>query len=154
VDEQVEISVASDTWNLEKEESMKRAGSKRRCFVVIAAVMSLMVFAVPILAQQGDITAGRMAGSQAAKANTNGTLWLAVGCLGGIVGVAVAYVVDSQPSATMLLGKSPEYVAAYSDAYRATGKSVQTGKAWTGCLLSALVYVGLAVLAAIADEAI
>lgn len=132
---------------------MKRAGSKRRYFVVTAAVMSLMVFAVPILAQQGDITAGRIAGSQAARMNTNGTLWLAVGCLAGIIGVAVAYVVEAQPSATMLLGKSPEYVAAYADAYRATGKSVQTGKAWTGCLLGALIYVGLVVLAAVADEA-
>jgi hypothetical protein len=71
----------------------------------------------------------------------------------GIVGVAVAYVVDAQPPATMLLGKSPEYVAAYTDAYRMTSKSIQTSKAWTGCIVGAVVYVAAAVLAAVAEEA-
>ncbi len=139
--------------NLEKAESMKRSGSKRRYFVVTAAVMSLMVFAVPILAQQSDITAGRMAGSQAAGANTNGTLWLAIGCFGCIAGVAVAYAVDSQPFATTLLGKPPEYVAAYADAYRMKGKSIQTRKAWTGCILGALMYIGASVLTEYASDA-
>ena len=72
--------------------------------------------------------------------------------LAGIIGVAVAYVVEAQPSATMLLGKSPEYVAAYTDGYRMTSKSVQTGKAWTGCIIGSLVSIGLVVLAEIADE--
>ncbi len=132
---------------------MKRTGSKRRYFVAIAAVMSFMVFAVPILAQMDDITAGRIAGTQAARVGTNGTLWLAIGCIGGLVGLVVAYAIEPQPPATMLLGKSPEYVAAYTDAYRATGKSVQTGKAWTGCIVGALIYIGAAVLVAVAEEA-
>lgn len=143
----------SDAWNLAKEKPMKRAGPKHKYFAVIAAIMSLMVFAVPILAQMDDITAGRLAGTQAASASTNGTLWLAIGCLGDIVGVAVAYVIEPQPSATMLLGKSPEYVAAYTDAYKATGKSIQTSKAWTGCIIGALIYIGAAILVAVADEA-
>ncbi len=130
---------------------MKRTGSKRRYFVAIAAVMSFMVLAVPILAQMDDITDGRIAGAQAARASTNGTLWLAIGCLGGLIGVVVAYVVEPQPSATMLLGKSPEYVAAYTDAYRATGKSVQTGKAWTGCIVWTVIVIAANVLAVAAD---
>ena len=156
MDEQIGISVVSDTWNLEREEFMRRSSSKRRYFVITAALMSLMVFAVPILAQQGDLTAGRMAGSQAARMNINGTLWLTAGCLSvGTLGLGVlfAYVIESNPSATMLLGKSPEYVAAYTDAYKATGKSIQTGKAWTGCILGALIYVGLVILVVVADEA-
>ena len=131
---------------------MRRADSRCRYFVVIAAVVSFMVFAVPVLAQMDDITAGRVAGAQAARASTNGTLWLAIGCIGGLIGVVVAYVVEPQPSATMLLGKSPEYVAAYTDAYRATGKSVQTSKAWTGCIVWTAVVVAANVLAAVAAE--
>ena len=131
---------------------MKRTGSKRKYFLAIAAVMSLMVFAVPILAQMDDMTAGRIAGTQAARASANGTMWLAIGCVGGLIGVVVAYVVEPQPSATMLLGKSPEYVAAYTDAYRVTGKSVQTGKAWTGCIVGTVIVVVANVLAIAAIE--
>ena len=132
---------------------MRRSGLEHKYLMVVAVVMSFMVLAVPTMAQIDDITAGRLAGSQEARANTNGTLWLAIGCIGGLVGVVVAYVVEPQPSATMLLGKSPEYVAAYTDAYRVTGKSVQTGKAWTGCIIGALISIGLAVLEAVAEEA-
>jgi len=113
---------------------------KHKSFVAIAVVMSFVVFATPILAQQGEITAGRMAGEQAARANTNGMLWMAIGCVGSWVGVAAAYIYEPSPPATPLLGKSPEYVAAYTDAYKATAKNVQTGKVWTGCIISAVLY--------------
>lgn len=132
---------------------------KRTGFAVIASIMSLMVLAMPILAQQGDMEVGRMAGSQAARVNTNGSVWLAIGCLGGIsclggiIGIAIAYVVEPSPPATTLLGKSPEYVAAYTDAYKMTAKSIQTSKAWTGCIVGSLAYIAIAVLAAVADEA-
>ena len=131
---------------------MKRIGLKRKYFVAVAVVMSLMVIAVPILAQQSDLVAGRMAGEQSARAATNGNLWLAAGCLAGIVGVVIAYVVEQNPPATALLGKSPEYVAAYTDGYRMTAARIQTGKAWTGCIVGTVIYVGLAVLAAAAEE--
>jgi hypothetical protein len=131
---------------------MKRAGLKRKCFAAIAVVMSFMVFAVPILAQQNDLEIGRMAGEQAARANVNGTLWLAAGCV-SIFGIILAYLVEPSPPATALLGKSPEYVAAYTDAYKMTAKSIQTSKAWTGCIVGTLAYIALGVLAALAEEA-
>ena len=131
---------------------MERAGPKRKYFVAIAVIMSLMVFAVPILAQQSDLVAGRMAGEQSARASTNGNLWLAAGCLAGIIGVVIAYVIEPNPPATALLGKSPEYVAAYTDGYKMAAKRIQTSKAWTGCLIGAVISIGAAVLAAAAEE--
>jgi len=132
---------------------MKRIGSKRKYFVVIAAVMSLMVFAMPILAQQDDFMAGRMAGEQAARASTNGTLWLAIGCVGNVLGLIIAYVYEPNPPATMLLGKSPEYVAAYTDAYKTTAKSIQSSKALTGCIVYIVAVVVYAVIAvAVAED--
>ncbi len=125
---------------------------KSKVFISIAIVLVFVVFATPILAQQGEIMAGRMAGEQSAKANVNGTTWLAIGCIGGLLGVIIAYVYEPSPSSTMLLGKSPEYVAAYSDAYKMTAKKVQTGKAWTGCIVFTLVYAALYVLAIAAAD--
>ena len=111
--------------------------SKQKFFVAIATVMSFAVFVTPILAQQDDFTAGRIAGEQSARANTNGIMWMALGCTGP-VGLIIALVYESSPSASQLLGKSPEYVAAYTDAYRETAKHVQTNKALIGFILSGL----------------
>ena len=108
---------------------------KQKFFVAIAVIMSFVVFVTPILAQQDDIMAGRIAGEQAAKANTSGIMWMALGCIGP-VGLIIALVYEPNPSATQLLGKSPEYVAAYTDAYRETAKHVQTNKALTGCIVT------------------
>ena len=131
---------------------MKRTGIKYRCFAAAAAVMSLMVFAMPILAQQDEFLAGRIAGEQSARANVNGTLWLGAGCLFGLVALIVAYVYEPSPSATLLLGKSPEYVAAYTDSYKQTAKKVQSNKALTGCVVGTIATIGLYALAFAAAE--
>ena len=109
--------------------------------IYLAIAMSLIVFATPILAQQGETMKGRMDGEQAARSNVNGTLWMLVGCVGGLLGVVVAYVYEPSPTATLLLGKSPEYVAAYTDGYKSAAKSVQTNRAWIGCVISGLAYI-------------
>lgn len=125
---------------------------KHKCFMVVTIIMSFMVFATPILAQQGELMAGRVAGEQAARARVNGTLWLLIGCIGGEVGIIVAYLLEPNPPSTQLLGKSPEYVAAYTDAYKVTAKSIQSRKAWTGCIASnviaAVVYAVIVVAVA------
>jgi uncharacterized membrane protein (DUF485 family) len=127
---------------------------KQKFFVAIATVMSFVVFVTPILAQQDDFMAGRIAGEQAARANTSGMTWMAIGCVGGLLGVIIAYVYEPSPSAIQLLGKSPEYVAVYTDSYKETAKKVQTGKAWTGCIASTLLYVVYAVLVVAAAETV
>jgi hypothetical protein len=115
--------------------------------VAIVVIMSFVVFATPILAQQGEIMAGRVAGEQAARTNVSGMAWMAIGCVGNVLGVVIAYIYEPSPSALQLMGKSPEYVAAYNDAYKETAKKVQTGKAWIGCITFSVVYVLLYVLA-------
>ena len=51
-----------------------------------------------------------------------------------------AYFYSPTPSASALLGKSYDYVAAYTDAYKATAKSIQTRNAWFGCCTWSAVY--------------
>ena len=123
---------------------------KRRIFIGLIILTSSIVFTTPIIAQQGDIIAGRIAGEQAANASVNGTTWFLAGflpgCLYGVtglIGVLFAYVYEPNPSAMLLVGKSAEYVAAYTDAYRATAKKKQTNKAWEGCISAGLVWVVL-----------
>ena len=131
---------------------MKWASLNYKLFAFVAVVMSLMVFAMPILAQQDEFTAGRIAGEQAARVATNGTLWLAAGCLFTWIGLLVAYVYQPVPPATQLLGKSPEYVASYTDAYKISAKRVQVNRAWIGCIASSLVYIAASVVYALDDD--
>jgi hypothetical protein len=46
-----------------------------------------------------------------------------------------------------LMGKSPEYVAAYTDCYRKKGKSIKTKNALTGCLVGTGVTVAIYAIA-------
>lgn len=115
--------------------------SNVRSLVAILLIGAVLVCPTAVLATEaeGTATEGVVAGQADGKANTNSLLWFGAGCVGSWIGVAAAYLVTPSPSATRLLGKSSEYVAAYSDSYRESAKSVQTKNAWTGCVVSACV---------------
>ena len=61
---------------------------------------------------------------------------------------------EPNPPAAQLLGKSPEYVVAYTDCYRKKGKSIKTKNALYGCLVGTGVTVVIyaIIIAAAADE--
>jgi len=104
---------------------------------VLKKLLSLMIVAalitVPVTAMaQGDACAQAY---NDARRDVNGTLWFAMGCLLGVIGLGVAYLVEPSPSATSLVGKSSDYVAVYTDCYKDKGRSVQTRKAFNGCLI-------------------
>jgi len=101
--------------------------------------------------------AGRVAGEQDARANMNGTAWFFIsfvgGCIsmgiGGLVGVVGAYAWEPVPPSVPLIGKSPGYASAYTEAYIATVRRIQTSNAWTGFISSAMVWVVLIVLSSV-----
>ncbi len=107
-----------------------------RSFMVLA--MALVVVAAPTLMQASEMDDARMAAERDGKSDVNGMLWLGAGCCCGWLAVAAAYLMEPSPPASRLLGKSPEYVTAYTDTYLATGKNAQTSNAWTGCVVSTL----------------
>ena len=121
-------------------------------FSFIAVLMALVMLnlSVVALAQEAEMAEARAAAEADAQADVNGTLWFFVGCIGGWLGVAGAYLIKPSPPASRLIGKSPEYIAFYTDAYQAKAKSIQTGKAWTGCLVSAVAYVAYVVVLTVA----
>jgi hypothetical protein len=80
-----------------------------------------------------------------AERDVDSTTWLAAGCLLGVIGWFIATQHKPEPPATALLGKSPDYVAQYRDAYKEQRGKLQSSKAFKGCLVgtaaSVLVYV-------------
>ena len=130
-----------------------------RLISLIALVLVCALILEPVLAlaqQKAEIEEARVAAETDAKANINTALWFGAGCLSGYTGLLIAYVYQPSPPASRLLGKSPEYVATYTDVYKDTAKRIQVKWAWTGCLVYAtgiLVYIVLiAASAAVTGE--
>jgi len=122
--------------------------------IALALTVAVLVYPTTVLASEGEGTAaeGTIAGQADARTNTSSILWFGAGCLFELLGVAAAYLITPNPPAMRLLGKSPEYVAAYTDAYSASARSVQTNNAWLGCIVSTLAGTGVYILAALASS--
>jgi hypothetical protein len=106
----------------------------------------VLLLAAPQIALSSDFDQGRLDGERDARTDVSGTLWFIAGCCMSGTGVFFAYLYAPNPPATRLLGKSPEYVAAYTDAYRAAAKGTQTSNAWSGCVVFGLSYSALVVV--------
>lgn len=84
-----------------------------------------------------------VADAEAAADRENGTIWFIGGCLGTVLTLVLAQVMDPTPPASALLGESDEYVAQYTDTYINEVKSKRTKNAIYGCITGGVLYVGL-----------
>ena len=82
-----------------------------------------------------------------ADRETSGILWFMAGCCIGGLGVLGAYVIKPSPPAVKLMGKTPEYVASYTDCYKDEAQGIQTKWAWIGCGAVAVVYLAYYIIA-------
>jgi len=140
-------------------------------FMVVAVVSGAMIVSPllehPVQAQQGwgpppqqpwgppqpgapayappPVDAGRalIEGAQDARADENGTLWFFAGCLLGLIGVVIAVVAEPTPPPARMMGKSPDYLTIYTQAYRSEGKSAQLRSSLWG--LGTAVVVGVVI---------
>lgn len=110
---------------------------------MVAMGVALVLLGEPamLMAQNSNATQACAQAQQDAQTEINKTLWLAIGFVGGILGIIAAYVIEPSPPASKLLGKSPKYVAAYTDCYKDAGKKIQANAAIKGCVIGGLVYV-------------
>lgn len=110
---------------------------------------------VAVATQHSVMLEAKAAAEADAEAKTSKFAWFALGCVGGVFGLAAGYLHEPSPPAGALLGKSPEYVAAYSDTYAEKAKGIQKRNAMYGCVLGTLASVALGVVlgAAEASEA-
>ncbi|HVV50653.1 MAG TPA: hypothetical protein VHO06_13390 [Polyangia bacterium] len=88
--------------------------------------------------------------TQDAQADESGGLWFFAGCLLGIIGVIVAYVAEPVPPPARLMGKSPEYVAIYTQTYKDQGRSAQLRSALWGMGTTLVVVVAIYVIVIVA----
>ena len=121
-------------------------------FKILVLLMAGLTFSTPFatFAQQNLQMEAIVAAERDAQNNINKGLWFLGGCFGGVTGVIIAYAVEPSPPATRLLGKSPEYVAFYTDAYREQARSLKANSALGGCVVHGLVTAVLIIASAAA----
>ena len=137
-------------------------------FHVLVFLMAFLIFSMPlvVLAQQNSVQAEAItAAEQDANKDVNKPFWFGAGCIlsglflvqepfGYIVppsGIIGTYFYRPAPPSSRLIGKSPEYVAAYTSAYQLKRGSTQALWVSAGCLGGGLtiaaVVMGLAISA-------
>ena len=72
---------------------------------------------------------------QEAESDAKKITWFFIGLFGNIVGVLVASIYEPTPPASRLLEKSPEYVALYTDSYKAKSRSIQLRQSLIGLVV-------------------
>lgn len=76
---------------------------------------------------------------QQAESDVNKTMWMGAGCLLGLTGVILAYIIEPSPPTAALVGKPPEYTATYIRAYKEKAREIQAKYALYGCLIGSAV---------------
>ncbi|RKU33993.1 hypothetical protein C6499_00115 [Candidatus Poribacteria bacterium] len=120
---------------------------KNSTFHVLTFCMVFLVFSAPFvaLAQQfsGEAQAAIDRAKRDAEALTNKRLWFFAGCFGTFFGYLAANTYHSPVPTVALLGKSPEYVAFYTDTYVTKTQQLQSDQALNGCIIGAIVQFGI-----------
>lgn len=111
--------------------------------LVFLHMWMFMVFPIHAFAQDkpSDAATACMDAEAAAASQTSGGSWFAIGCLLTWVGWLIAYAMEPAPPATALLGKSPEYVATYTDCYKRKAKDLRSKNAMIGCLVGTAMWI-------------
>ena len=73
------------------------------------------------------------------EAYINKPMWFIIGCMFPAIGLVGPYVYKPSPPAGALIGKSPAYVAYYTDAYKSKMEKQQFRYALNGCITAGIV---------------
>ena len=118
--------------------------------LMFAIVLSIPIYAQ--VAQTADAQQAIIDAKRDVETRLNTNVWLIYGCFGGPFGVAYSYFQEPKPPLSALLGKTPEYVAFYTDTYVSLSKDAQMKKAMTGCGIACGAYLGIAVMSVFAQS--
>ncbi len=116
-------------------------------FFVIYLVLILFIPIQLLADYESDIGMGKMKGKRDAMKDVNKICWLGAGAT--IIGFGVAMIWrSSEPDPAEFVGKSPEYVKAYTESYNSRVKREQIIYGSLGCAATLL---GIAMLAIVND---
>jgi hypothetical protein len=110
---------------------------------MLCVTLALLFIALPLMAQQpsdGGYAQGRVDGQRDGHGNA---VWGLAGCLLDWIGILVAYLVAPSVPGTALMGKSPEYIQGYTEAYQSKSKLQNAEWAAGGCVIGTIGWVAL-----------
>ncbi len=90
--------------------------------------------------EQIDVASICESAKQDAQADVSSIMWLGAGVLTSATAVLIAYIYSPHPPVSKLLGKSPEYVAYYTECYTKAARQIQARSATIGCLAPTIAY--------------
>ncbi len=151
------LGAATATRLIQKGTQMKMkmslGAATATCLMLILSVCS-----APFIAhaqQHSVMTDAKTAAEHDAEADVNKLLWFGAGtllssialfdsgCLVSTAGLGGSYLYQPSPPSDRFLGKSPEYVAIYTTAYKSRVGSLQLRWAAAGCAGGGLIIFGL-----------
>lgn len=120
-------------------------------FQVLVFFVTLLTFSMPFvsLAQSSTPSSSEIQRQAAldairkAETSVNQRLWFWTGCFGTFFGYLTANTYHHPVPTVPLLGKSPEYVASYTDTYITETRKLQSQYALNGCMLGAALQICL-----------
>ena len=121
-------------------------------FYVSVLLTVVIIFGMPLGTRGQEYSVREEAISDAeqdAEATFNERLWYFAGCFFSFGGYFVAQTYYAPVPAIALLGHPPEYVAFYTDTYRAKSKDLRSSAAFMGCIHGAVVQACLPVTVAL-----
>ena len=114
----------------------------RSTFHLLVFLMVVLTFRISVisLAQEASVQVEAIAAAERdAEVDSDTTFWFFVGCMGSVFGLMYAHYANPTVPTSRLLGKSAEYTAIYSDAYKLKVKQIQTSQATRGCIAQGIV---------------
>ena len=119
-------------------------------FHVLVFFMAVLMFSMPFVTHaQEDMwkLEATTAAERDAETDTKQVLWiggtfilgLVGGCVLGSVGLLGAFLYELSPPTSRLMGKPPEYVLLYADAYKRKARDIQVRSSVLGCLGGSIV---------------
>jgi len=131
-------------------------------FHVFVFLMAILMFSTPFFTRAQEsimATAAIEDAKRDANADVNKLLWVGAGCLlSGVslvdnyscllstAGLIGTYFYRPNPPASRLIGKSPEYVTFYTEAYKAESGKLQALMSTAGCVGGGVVITGCAIV--------
>jgi hypothetical protein len=88
-----------------------------------------------------DIAQAQVDAHADAVSNLSGVLWFFAGFFLSWIGIILGYLLTPSPDGARLVGKSPAYVQAYTDAYGSAGRAFQGIHAVYGCVTSGVIWI-------------
>lgn len=122
---------------------MIRDTNKSITLFIIAAILIAPVHSIAQRAEISDndeLIQAKANAEADAERDANKPLWLAGGCLFSVFTVGLAYGIHPLPRTERLIGKSPDYVWAYTQVYKENRRDLQIRYSMIGCGISGVTF--------------